>query len=198
MKTIVLATRNRDKAAEFQGLLDGLGVKLLTLDAFPGVGEIEEDAPTLEGNARKKAEEVFHLTGIPALADDTGLEVHYLNDAPGIYSSRFSGPGASYEENVKKLLRELRGVPPRRRTARFRTILAFVPRPGICHLAEGSVKGVILESPRGTGGFGYDPVFLPQGASQTYAEMDLATKNHLSHRARAAEKLKQILPSALP
>jgi XTP/dITP diphosphohydrolase len=190
---ILLASHNRDKAEEFRGLLRGLPVELLTLDAFPAVGPVEEDAPTLEGNALKKAREVFRLTGIPALADDTGLEVRYLNDAPGVFSSRYAGPGATYAENVRKLLRTLRGVPPRRRGARFRAVLAFIPAAGREELAEGTVNGVILESPRGTGGFGYDPVFLPSGGTKTYAEMDLAEKNRISHRAHAADKMKEIL-----
>lgn len=190
---ILLASRNEDKAEEFRGLLHGLRLELVTLDSFPHVAPVEEDSPTLEGNALKKAREVFRLTGIPALADDTGLEVRYLNDAPGVFSSRFAGPGATYEDNVKKLLQAMRGVPPRRRGARFRAVLAFMPAAGQQELAEGIVSGVILESPRGTGGFGYDPIFLPDGHSKTYAEMNLAEKNHVSHRARAMERMREIL-----
>jgi len=190
---ILLASQNKNKAEEFRELLRGLPVELLALDAFPGVGPIEEDAPTLEGNALKKAREVFRLTGIPALSDDTGLEVRFLYDAPGVFSSRFAGPSATYAENVRKLLRTMRGIPPRRRGARFRSVLAFIPAAGQAEIAEGIVNGVILESPRGTGGFGYDPVFLPHGHSKTYAEMDLAEKNQVSHRARAMERMKEIL-----
>ncbi len=190
---ILLASRNSDKAAEFQALIRGLRAELVTLESFPGVGPIEEDAPTLEGNALKKARGVFSLTGIPTLADDTGLEVRYLNDAPGVFSSRFAGPGATYAENVKKLLSVLRGVPPRRRGARFRTVLAFIPAAGQQELAEGIVHGVILESPRGAGGFGYDPVFLPRASVKTYAEMDMEEKNAMSHRARAMQQMREIL-----
>ncbi len=193
MMKIVLATHNRDKAAEFRDLIRGLPVELVTLESFPGVGPIEEDAPTLEGNALKKAREVFRLTGVPALADDTGLEVRYLNDAPGVFSARFAGPSATYDDNVKKLLSMLRGVPPRRRGARFRAALAFVPAEGRQELAEGIVNGVILEAPRGREGFGYDPVFLPRGAVRTYAEMDMREKNGMSHRARAMEQMREIL-----
>jgi XTP/dITP diphosphohydrolase len=178
---------------ELQGIFSGLGVELLTLDAFPQVGPIEEDAPTLEGNALKKGREVHRQTGLPSLADDTGLEVGYLNEAPGVFSSRYAGPGATYADNVEKLLKALRGVPPRRRNARFRTVLAFVPSPDRHELADGIVTGVILESPRGTGGFGYDPVFRPDGHPLTYAEMDLAMKNTLSHRARAAVAMRERL-----
>lgn len=190
---ILLASHNRDKAAEFRELIRGLPFELVTLESFPGVGPIEEDATTLEGNALKKAREAFRLTGIPALADDTGLEVRYLNDAPGVFSSRFAGPNATYADNMKKLLSMLRGVPPRRRGARFRTALAFVAAEGRQELAEGIVNGVILESPRGRGGFGYDPVFLPRGSVMTYAEMDVREKNGVSHRARAMEQMREIL-----
>jgi len=197
MTTILLATHNQDKAKEFRAIFDGLDIDLKTLDAFPQVGPIEEDAPTLEGNALKKAREVFRLTGVPSLADDTGLEVRYLNDAPGVYSSRYAGPGASYADNVRKLLRVLRGVPPRRRGARFRCVLAFVVGADKYELADGIVNGVILESPRGNGGFGYDPVFLPNGHKHTYAEMDMETKNRVSHRAQAGQKMKGMLQKYL-
>lgn len=190
---ILLASHNRDKVTEFQGLVRGLPFELDMLDSFPSIGSIEESAATLEGNAIKKAREVFRLTGVPTLADDTGLEVRYLNDAPGVFSSRFAGPAATYAQNVQKLLVLLRGVPPRRRGARFRTVLAFVPGEGRVELAEGIVTGVILESPRGTGGFGYDPVFLPRGSVRTYAEMEMEEKNRLSHRGRAMERMREIL-----
>lgn len=190
---IVLATHNQDKAAEFQSLIRPLSVDLVTLESFPSIGPIEESAPTLEGNAIAKAREVFRLTGLPALADDTGLEVRYLNDAPGIFSSRYAGPDATYAANVQKLLSAMRGVPPRRRGARFRAVLAFIPAEDQVELAEGIVVGVILESPHGAGGFGYDPVFLPRGSVRTYAEMDMAEKNRTSHRARAMERMRDIL-----
>lgn len=197
MNTILLATHNRDKAKEFQGILGDLGIELLTLDAFPLVGLVTEDGLTLEENALKKAVEVQRQTGLPSLADDTGLEVRYLNDAPGVYSSRFAGPGASYTDNVQKLLGALRGVPPRRRGARFRTVLAFVQASGHYEIADGAVRGVITESPRGSGGFGYDPVFLPDGFTETYAEMTTQTKNSISHRARAGAGMKDVLKKYL-
>jgi XTP/dITP diphosphohydrolase len=195
MNAIVLATHNRDKAREFREIFSDLRIELKTLDDFPHIGPIEEDAPTLEGNALKKAREVFRATGLPSLADDTGLEVRYLNDAPGVYSSRYAGPGATYADNVRKLLRDLRGVPPRRRGAHFRCVLALVAGEGREETAEGICHGVITESPRGSSGFGYDPVFLPLGHSLTFAEMDLAVKNTLSHRARAGMEMKRILRS---
>jgi XTP/dITP diphosphohydrolase len=193
MKRIVLATHNRDKAKEFQQIFADLSVSVETLDDYPNVGEIEEDAESLEGNALKKAQEVYRLTGVPSLADDTGLEVRYLNDAPGAFSSRYAGEGATYADNVRKLLKDMRGVPPRRRGAQFRCVLAFVPAAGVGELAEGTCRGNILEQPRGNRGFGYDPVFLPLGYSATYAEMDPALKNGISHRALAAQAMKEIL-----
>jgi XTP/dITP diphosphohydrolase len=197
MKRIVLASHNRDKAVEFRGIFADLNIELQTLDAYPQVGPIDEDAPTLQGNALKKAREVFRLTGIPSLADDTGLEVRYLNDAPGVLSSRYAGPGATYADNIQKLLKDLRGVPPRRRGAQFRCVLALVTGEGKEELAEGICRGVILERPHGKGGFGYDPLFLPHGYSQTFAEMDLSLKNTISHRARAAMQMKAILGTSL-
>ena len=191
---LVLATHNRHKTEEFKTLLADLRVEVITLDRFPQVGEIIEDADTLEGNARKKAEEVFRATGLPSLADDSGLEVHYLGGEPGVYSSRYAGLSATYRDNVRKLLMRLRGVPPRRRAARFRCALSFVAPNNVRLSAEGILKGVIIESPRGTNGFGYDPIFLPDESSKTLAEMTSEEKNLLSHRARA---VREIVPSLL-
>ena len=193
MGTLLIASHNRDKAQEVSALLNGIGVKVVTLDEYPQVGPIEEDADTLEGNALKKAREVFRQTGVPAVADDTGLEVRYLNDAPGVYSSRYAGPRASYADNCRKLLDRMKGVPARRRAARFRAVVAFVAPDGFERTAEGICTGVIMESPRGTGGFGYDPLFLPSGSAQTFAEMSSDVKNRISHRAKALEALNPVL-----
>jgi XTP/dITP diphosphohydrolase len=193
MKQLLLASHNRDKAREFQDLLAPLSISLVTLDDLPQAGNIVEDADTLEGNALKKARESHLRTGMPAVGDDTGLEVFYLRGEPGVYSSRYAGPGASYADNVNKLLRNLRGVPPRRRGAQFRCVLAFVLSPTAYHLVEGRIQGVILEEPRGQHGFGYDPVFLPDGQLQTLAEMELAQKNAISHRGQAIRKFVTLL-----
>jgi XTP/dITP diphosphohydrolase len=194
---LVLATHNKHKAEELQAMLKDLGVEVLTLDAFPQVGEIVEDAETIEGNAIKKAKEVSESTGLPAMADDTGLEVFYLNKAPGVYSSRYAGPGATYADNCRKLLATLKGVPPRRRGAQFRCVLALVGQGVPPILEEGICRGTIIESPRGEGGFGYDPIFLPDGYMQTFAEMPLDVKNSLSHRGRALQKMREKLESRL-
>lgn len=192
MKQIVLATRNQHKVKELQGLLNGTGIKVLTLDDFPHVREVVEDGETIEHNALKKARETFRQTTLPALADDTGLEVFYLNDRPGVFSSRYAGPAASYADNCRKLLKELRGVPPRRRGAQFRCVIAFAA-PGVEKTVEGVLPGVITEDPRGENGFGYDPIFLPAGSHQTLAQMTLQMKNHLSHRAKAIENALPVL-----
>jgi XTP/dITP diphosphohydrolase len=192
---LLLATHNKHKAEEIQAMLRDFGVEVLTLDAFPQVGEIIEDAETIEGNALKKAKEVFDRTGVPAMADDTGLEVFYLNKAPGVYSSRYAGPEATYADNCRKLLKSLKGVPPRRRGAQFRCVLALVTPDAPPIFAEGVCPGVITESPRGEAGFGYDPIFLPDGYRQTFAEMPLDVKNGISHRGRAIQKMKELLGS---
>ncbi len=192
MKQLVLATNNQDKVQEFKALL-GLKIELVTLDQFPQVGTITEDEHTLEGNALKKARVVFQSTRIPALADDSGLEVHYLYGEPGVYSSRYAGENATYADNRKKLLENLRGVPPRRRGARFRCVLAFVAPNNIEQLAEGACTGVIVEDPRGDHGFGYDPIFVPAGYDRTFAEMEENLKDKLSHRAKAFENMRPIL-----
>ena len=192
MKQLVLATNNKHKVHELEVMLQGLEVEVLTLDAFPGLSPVIEDEETLEGNALKKARETHLLTKIPALADDTGLEVGYLNGAPGVRTSRFAGEHASYEDNWKKLLNDMLGVPARRRGAHFRCVLAFIA-PGVTETAEGICPGKIMENPRGRHGFGYDPVFQPTGHAMTLAEMDTDLKNSLSHRGLAMAAMKPIL-----
>jgi len=189
MKQLILATHNPDKAREISALLSNSSVEVLTLDAFPQIGPIVEDADTLQGNALLKANAVARATGLPSLGDDTGLEVGYLNGEPGVFSSRYSGEHATYASNVAKLVRVMKGVPERRRAARFRCVLAFVVPGKEPVTAEGICRGTILEKPRGNGGFGYDPLFLPQGYRQTLAEMDMSVKNTLSHRARAMQNM---------
>jgi XTP/dITP diphosphohydrolase len=192
-KQLLLATHNKHKAREFSLLLGDGEIQVVTLDEFPSIGVIEENEPDLAGNARLKATEVHRQTGIPALGDDTGLEVYYLNGAPGVYSSRYSGEGATYARNVAKLLDALRGVPQRRRAARFRCVLAFVAPGGPPRVVEGVCRGTIIEEPRGTFGFGYDPIFLPEGESQTFAEMSADLKGKISHRGRAVAAMLPVL-----
>lgn len=193
MRQLLLATNNQHKVAELKSLLAALPLEILSLHQFPEIGIPVEDQATLEGNALKKALDVFRHAKVPTLADDTGLEVDYLNRAPGVYSSRYAGPDATYEENCRKLLHELRGVPPRRRGARFRCVVAFAGENGCERIAEGIVYGSIIETPRGAHGFGYDPIFLPSGYSVTLAEMGLNFKNKLSHRSKAIENIIPLL-----
>ena len=197
MKQLLLATRNKDKVSELHSLLVDADCQLLTLDEFPQIGETVEDGETLEENAVKKARQSFQVANIPTIADDSGLEVYYLNNEPGVYSSRYAGSGATYSDNCKKLLEKLRGVPPRRRAARFRCVIAFMPTDGVVQAVEGICQGVITETPRGENGFGYDPIFLPNGYSETLAEMDRALKNTLSHRGKAIQNIRPILRQLL-
>jgi len=156
--------------------------------------EVEEDHPTLEGNALKKARYVYEATGLPALSDDTGLEVDALSGRPGVYSARYAGEDATYQDNLEKLLEELAGVAPKDRKAQFRTVAALVSGDDT-HTFEGVCRGVILSKPRGDKGFGYDPVFQPEGYNQTFAELDPGVKNEISHRGRAIKKLRNFLIS---
>ena len=183
---IVLATRNPGKVRELRALLARLPVTLRTAASFAGAPEVVEDAPTLEGNARKKALALHRHTGLPALADDTGLEVTALGGRPGVHSARFAGPDADDAANRAKLLRDLAGAADR--SARFRTVVAFVEDDEV-RLFEGVCPGRILEEERGAGGFGYDALFVPEGETRTFAELTQEEKNAVSHRGRALRKL---------
>lgn len=196
MKQLILATRNNHKITELKTLLNDAGVEILTLDNFPNHPPLVEDGTTFQENALKKARAVFQYTKLPALADDSGLEVFFLNGRPGVRSSRYAGENATDEQNNEKLLAEMRGVAPRRRRAQFRAILALVG-PGYEELAEGICPGKLAEAPRGTNGFGYDPIFVPDGFVKTYAELAAEEKNTISHRARAAEKMREIIRKRL-
>ena len=192
----VVATFNADKAAELHALLALPDVELFTLADWPGAVAPAETGDTLRANARIKALAAVALTGLPAIADDTGLEVDALQGAPGVHAARYAGPKATYAENVAKLLRELAGVPPERRTARFRTVCYAAWPDGMEMSADGVLAGTITEAPRGANGFGYDPVFVPKGETRTYAELTDEEKNAISHRARAVRVLRKILPGA--
>lgn len=185
MKTIVLASRNRDKIEEMHSILSELGIDLKSALDFPKLQEVVEDADTLEGNALKKARYVHRMTDLPALADDTGLEVDALNGAPGVYTARYAGEEASYADNVDKLLRELKNRPER--GAQFRTAVAFVDGKQE-QTFEGICRGEITRERSGDGGFGYDPVFRPEGYEQTFAELDSDVKNRISHRGKAIQQ----------
>ena len=189
---ILIATNNRHKVDEISNLLEPQQWMVKSLIDFPGLPKTIEDLPTLEGNALKKARDAFEATGLLSLADDTGLECYYLELKPGVLSARYAGENATYADNNAKLLNALKGVPPRRRNARFRTVIAVVGK-NIQKVAEGKVEGDIAESPRGTGGFGYDPLFIPHGLKKTYAEMTMDEKNKISHRAMAVANAIEVL-----
>ena len=186
---LVLATFNRDKARELLDLLAVEGLELASLADFPGAVSPDEDGATLRENARIKAEAALRHTGLPAIADDTGLEVDALGGAPGVHAARFAGPDATYADNVRLLLERMRDVPPERRGARFRTVCVAVFPDGRCLEGEGIVAGRITEWARGSAGFGYDPVFEVPELGRTFAEMSAEEKNRISHRARAARAL---------
>lgn len=184
---LVIATRNAGKLVEISQLLGSLPIKILALDAFPGAPEVEEDLDTLEGNAEKKALAILEFTGLPSLSDDTGLEVDALGGAPGVHSARYAGPGCNAADNRKKLLRELSRKKDRR--ARFRTVVALATPDRQIRFFEGICAGTILDRERGEGGFGYDSLFVPDGWTQTFAEMDRADKNRMGHRGMALSRL---------
>lgn len=193
MLEIILATRNRDKIKEIKKILQGVRVKIFTLDKYPHVPEIEEDGITIRDNAIKKAKTIATFTGKMALADDSGLEVKTLHGAPGIYSSRFAGPGCSYSDNNKKLLRLLKNVPLKKRQAQFKCVMALVNPSGRVKTTEGICKGYIGFEIKGKHGFGYDPVFVVPKYGKTFAELGLRIKNKISHRAIALQRMKKII-----
>lgn len=192
VKEIVIATHNPDKKKEIMIALRELGVNILSLDNFPEIGEIEETGSTLLENSLIKARTVSAVTGKPAIADDTGLEVDALNGAPGIYSARYAGINVSYEDNVRKLLSEMSSFDMDSRTARFRTVVSFHSSNEELW-TEGVIEGSITMNAIGKGGFGYDPVFRVRKTGKTFAEMTRQEKNRISHRGLALEKMCQLL-----
>jgi len=183
---LCFATNNEHKLTEVRALLPA-SVELLSLQEIGCHEELPETQETLAGNARQKAEHVWQHYGVPCFADDTGLEIAALNGAPGVYSARYAGPQRLAADNVAKVLHELQDVTDRR--AQFRTVIALFLPNGHYHEFAGAVEGHITEEVHGHEGFGYDPIFRPEGYAQTFAEMPLEQKNTLSHRARAVEQL---------
>jgi len=186
---LVIATKNRSKARELGELLKGLAIVVLSLSDFPAITLPPEDATTFRENALKKARSVFEATGLPSLADDSGLVVDALDGAPGIYSARYAGESATDEDNCRKLLAELADVAPEKRTARFVCALAYKDERGE-EVFDGELRGRIAASARGENGFGYDPVFEIEGLWRTSAELSGDEKNAISHRAEALKRFK--------
>lgn len=190
---VVLATANRHKASEMIVVLATPGIELLGPDDLPPREEIDETGHTLEENALIKARAVAAVTGLPAIADDTGLFVDALGGKPGHLAARYAGPNATYADNVAKLLDALGDRPPEQRRASFRTAMALATPDGAERVVRGAVYGRILHAARGGAGFGYDPVFLIEPLGRTMAELPAATKNVWSHRARAAAAARRML-----
>jgi len=207
---IVVATRNPGKLREIRLGLEGLAVELLSLADFPAAPAVEEDGDSFAANAVKKARALCAYTGLPALADDSGLEVDALQGAPGIRSARFAGEGATDAENNVKLISLLHGIPLERRTARFRCVIALAwPRQlgsdlyfkhkaweGEVETVEGIAEGVILDKPRGAQGFGYDPLFYSPELDATFSEVAAERKLRVSHRGKALARIRQLLQSS--
>ena len=189
--TLVMASANPDKVAEIATLLKDVAEILPRPES---VHDVVEDADTLLGNARLKAAAIVEATGLPAVADDTGLEIDHLEGQPGVYTARFAGENATYGDNVAKALRELDGVAWEQRTARFRTVIVVGYPDGSELVTEGVAEGHIAAEPAGESGFGYDSIFVPiEAGGLTFSQMDLAAKNRISHRGRALESLIEVL-----
>jgi len=189
-ETIFLASGNAHKIEELKQVLQPLGIDLKSTLDYPDAEEVVEDQPDLQGNALKKAQFWFNKTGLPSISDDTGLEVDALNGAPGVYSARYAGENPTYDDNVNKLLKELEDVG--NRSAQFRTVIAFVDGSDK-YFFEGICRGIIIDDKRGSKGFGYDPVFIPEGYKETFAELSSEEKNKISHRGRAVQKFIKFL-----
>ena len=184
---LIFATHNRHKVSEVQAMLPA-GIHVRSLSDLGCDEDIPETADTLQGNALQKAQFVHERYHCNCFADDTGLEIDALDGRPGVYSARYAGEGCSFDDNVRKVLAELENVPLEQRTARFRTVIALI-LDGRTYFFEGKVEGLMTLERHGVEGFGYDPIFLPEGYGQTFAEMDASEKNRISHRGRAMAKM---------
>lgn len=194
-KKLMIASRNQKKKKELQQILSDLNFELLSLDDLPPLPEVEEDGMTFTENAVKKAVTVAQQTGLLTLADDSGLSVDALQGAPGVFSARYSGPEANDEKNNQKLLLALEDIPDANRTARFVCVIALASPDGQVQTVEGSCEGRIDNILRGNAGFGYDPLFIPEGFEVSFAQLDPSIKNTISHRGKALERIKPILES---
>jgi XTP/dITP diphosphohydrolase len=192
---LLIASRNEKKKRELLQIIDASDLEIITLREIPEAPEVEEDGVTFRENAIKKAKEIAEFTGIVTLADDSGLEVDALGGRPGVYSARFAGEPSDDEKNNRKLLEMLAEVPAKERTARFRCVIALASPNGRIETAAGACEGRIGFSPGGEGGFGYDPLFIPDGFNLTFAELSPEVKNRISHRGKALQEVSKILHS---
>lgn len=188
MKQIILGTKNKNKLRELQKLLKGASVRVRSLVDFPKCRDVVEDGKTFEANARKKARLYSRHTKGWVLADDSGLMVSYLKGKPGVYSARFAGPGCTYHDNNRKLLRLLMRVPKAKRRAKFVCVMALYDNGRFVNTVRGECQGMITFEETGKNGFGYDPVFIPDGFSKTFAELPPSVKNKISHRGKALKE----------
>ena len=194
MTDIIAASRNQKKIREMEAITKEFGMKIVSRDeAGLPTTEIEEDGETFEANSYKKAYEIMKMSGSPTIADDSGLEVDWLGGAPGVYSARFAGDACDDQANNRKLLDMMKDVPPEKRTARFVSVITMVFPDGKTLVARGETEGTLLTEERGTGGFGYDPLFVPAGMTQTYSQLTPEAKNQISHRGKALRILKELL-----
>lgn len=193
MKKLVIATQNLDKFREVKKALEGIPWEIAAAFDFPDAPEVVEDGSTLEENSLKKAKILSAFTGQTAMADDTGLFIDALDGQPGIYAARFAGEGCSYADNVRKVLEMMKGVEAARRTAVFRTVITIVHPDRDLQQTVGEVRGSIMEGAQGVRGFGYDPIFRPDGFTKVFAEMSLEEKNRISHRGLAVQKARLLL-----
>jgi len=192
---IVFATRNKKKVEEIKRVIGDMPIAILTIDDFPGCPEVEEEGDTFQENAVKKALAIAQYTGKPSLADDSGLEVYALNNAPGILSSRYSGENADDSKNIEKLLHEMRLIIDEKRNARFVCCLALAFPDGRLEIFTGQAEGKIGREQKGSYGFGYDPIFYPKGHDRTFAEMTANEKDSVSHRGKALREFQKYLKS---
>lgn len=193
-QAIFIASKNQHKIAEMKEILSRTGLSVLSMNDVQDLPDVTETGSTLQENAVLKALAVYEFTGLPSVADDTGLEVDALHGEPGVYSARYAGPDASYSDNLNKLLAELKKMNQENRKARFRTVIALKTSAGL-QTFHGVCEGEILKSGRGSKGFGYDPVFLPDGYTESFGEMEESEKNRISHRALALKKLNEFILS---
>lgn len=192
MKSLVIASNNEDKIREIKEILSDLNLDLKSLKDFPEIPEIVEDGQTFEENALKKARQAFSILQTPILSDDSGLEVYALNMQPGVYSARFAGEPKDYQKNNQKLLKLLEDYSDNDRKARFRCVVVLKTFETE-QIVEGFCTGRIINELRGSGGFGYDPLFIPDGYQQTFAELSQEVKNKISHRGSAFNQIKSII-----
>ena len=194
MKELIVASRNKGKVGEIMELLEGLPFKVSSLLEYPHIPEIIEDGKTYRANALKKAREVALATGKMAISDDSGIEVKALNNAPGIYSARFAGEGASEKARNKKLFKMLEGLPMSKRQARYRCVIALVDAKGLeLGVVQGTCSGLVTTQDMGENGFGFDSLFLLKRYNKTFGELPSSVKAKISHRARALKKFKALL-----